>query len=186
MERTNFLDRRIWELAVQMQIIAVCLCSCCGCSGAVPVPRHQNLGTGMGCEQGQSSSFPYHVQRAVPSAWLNDFWEPEEVLVHPPTPYCGDIPYQPHCPWVHILVVLLSTHCARAGTCVGLSQCKGKGRIDPWALLAQRTWCGGLALTQHHQPQTCKAMSQYATAMLPHRGKTDPILNWAWNYLLLV
>lgn len=83
-------------------------------------------------------------------------------------PAMGDVPYQHPCLWVSILATLLGTHGARAGACMGLGQYRGDGRVDPWGLLAQWIWRGGLALAQHHPPQTCKAACYLCIPVCSH------------------
>ena len=98
-------------------------------------------------------------------------------------PAMGDVPFQDHCLQVCLLTVLLSTHGAGACTSAGLGQCRREGRVDPWALLAQQIWHGGLALAQQQPPQTCTAalslcIPVHSRHVFIYRGKTDPTLNW--------
>lgn len=175
MERQNFLDRSSREPGPRRRRPSLSAsASWHGCGSAVPA-RSEHRGTGKLCEQGQSGSFLCCVGTA---RWfLGDLGR--SLCTHG-FPAMGDVPYQDPCLQACLLAVLLSTHGAGAGTCVGLGQCRGDGRVDPWALLAH----GGLALAQKQPPQTCTAalylcIPAHSHHVFIYRGRTDPTLNWA-------
>lgn len=121
MERPNFLDQMNRELyPCRRRPLLSISASCRVCGGA-----------GTHCEQGQSSLFPCCVQKAVPPAWLDDFWGPGEVPEHWQIPCYGGCPlpaslpvceHPRHAPW--------HTWCQGRFLC-GFGSVQGRGKDRP-------------------------------------------------------
>lgn len=187
MERQNFLDRSSRELGPRRRRpLLSASASWQGCGSAVPA-RSEHRGTGKLCEQGQSGSFPCCVW------WAVGFGGPGEVPVHSRIPCYGGWPLPGSLPaGVPPHRAPQRTRC-RGRYLRGFGAVQGRGGegVDPWGLLAQGIWHGGLALAREQPPQTCTAalylcIPAHSHHVFIYRGRTDPTLNWAWNHLPLV